>query len=121
MAKRTNEDSSEEDRPAKRMKAAQRRHSPEPEEQAEMDHELLEEMSPLIQPFDAGEWFADLFRKTPYWAIAVAFHLLLIAVAGLIKFKEIVFKSEAPTVINVAAKAKSKVELPEQLRGIVDN
>ena len=119
MAKRNDEDSADDREPPKRF-TSNRRHSPEPDEQEEMDQEHLEQMSPLLRPFDAKEWLQDQMRKTPWWAISIAFHALILACMGLITFSEHIFKAEAPTVIQVAAKPKQKVELPERPRGIVD-
>jgi hypothetical protein len=121
MAKRKHEpsDSSEESEPIKH-RDTRRRHSPNPDEQEDYDHELMENMSSLMKPFDPKEWLQDQIRKTPSWAISIAFHALILATFTLITFSEHVFKTEAPTVITVAAKPKTKVELPERPRGIVD-
>ncbi len=115
--KRHEGDSSEESEPVRRHA---RKHSPNPEEQEEFDREHLEEMTSLVRPFDPVEWLQEQVRKAPIWAISLVFHALLIACATLITFSEHVFKTEAPTVITVAAKPKAKVEMPERPRGIVD-
>jgi hypothetical protein len=119
MSKKKAHDSSEEQEPIKH-RGSTRKHSPDPEEQGELDEEHFHEMSGLLKPFDAQEWLKDQMRKAPSWAISVAFHVLALACLGLITFSQHIIKAEAPTVITVAAKPKSKVELPERPRGIVD-
>src|SRR5205085_2619711 len=82
--------------PPKARFSTSRKHSPDPEEQDDLDQEHLEAMSPLLKPFDAKEWLQDQMRKTPWWAISIAFHALILACMGLITFSEHIFKAEAP-------------------------
>jgi len=119
MAKKRANESSEEQEPVKR-RASTRKHSPDPEEQEEMDEEHLQEMSSLLKPFDAQEWMRDQMRKTPSWAVSIAFHVLALLSLGLITISQHIIKTEAATVITVAAKPKAKIEEAERPRDVFD-
>ncbi len=105
------------------MSARRRASSGDDREQRESREEHVEDefqQHGLHEGFDLGAWLSEAARNTPWWAISIAFHALVLACLTLITFSKEIFKAETPTVVQIAPKPKTKVELPERPRGIVD-
>jgi hypothetical protein len=100
------------------MSKKRRPPTPEPEYEDEGEEEFDDHG--LHSEVDVGSWIAQAARNTPWWAISIAFHALILACLTLITFSKEIFKPEAPTVVQIMPKPKTKVELPERPRGIVD-
>jgi hypothetical protein len=68
----------------------------------------------LVEVDEAAELLDVAVRKTPWWAISIAFHVLVLASLGLITFSTKLFKPEEATVtISVKPAQVTKIGMPE--------
>lgn len=71
--------------------------------------------------FAARSWLAERIQNTPWWAISVAFHALVLACLGLVTFqKELLGRPDKPTIVTLPSKPRESAVPLDVKRGASD-
>src|SRR6516162_4011749 len=89
------------------------------ESEASDESDVAGEEEEFVQPDEAAEMLDAAVKKTPWFFISIAFHVLVLASLGLITFATVNRKdSEAVVTITVKPTQVAKIEMPDRPRGV---